>query len=627
MENQRQKAIEAIAVNLRIARIHIQPVTKLHPYIIIFLLLSVSTTALTQDYLLEVKGVDRDSTWIVNNTGLLTRFTSPETARKHIDEYFASLKNRGYVTASIDSLLVDSASARMQLFIGEMYLWARLDAGSMDRRILDQIGWKEKMFDGKVINFTQVKDWEERILDYYEKNGYPFARVYLDSLQLEPGSQVYAKLVADPGPLYHIDSIRVYGNARITSLYLQRYLDLPNGSIYNKEKLAGISRKIRELAYIEETQAPDITMLGTGSVINLYLQQKKSSQVNVIVGFLPNNDQLSSKKLLLTGEANILLRNSLGSGETIGLNWQQIQVKSPRLNLLYQHPYLFRSPVGLDFSFEMFRKDSSFVNVNFQLGAHYILDQNQSGKLYIQRVQTIVNQGGIKTSEVIQTRRLPDIADIRSTSFGVEYDLNTTDYRFNPRKGNDLRLNLSIGTKKISRNNEIVDLKDPSDPSFDFGSLYDTVRLNTYQLRLRVTASRFIPLGRQSTMKTSVQGGYFRSGNIFRNELFQIGGYRLLRGFDEESQYVSRFAIGTVEYRLLYVTGQNSFFYALVDGGWGRTMEQLGSNDHFYFGTGLGLAFETKAGIFNLAWAVGKRDDTELNLRKSKIHFGFVNYF
>jgi len=41
------------------------------------------------------------------------------------------------------------------------------------------------------------------------------------------------------------------------------------------------------------------------------LRQKKSSQVNVLVGFLPNNDQLSTKKLLITGEANINLKNAL----------------------------------------------------------------------------------------------------------------------------------------------------------------------------------------------------------------------------------------------------------------------------------------------------------------------------
>jgi hemolysin activation/secretion protein len=116
----------------------------------------------------------------------------------------------------------------------------------------------------------------------------------------------------------------------------------------------------------------------------------------------------------------------------------------------------------------------------------------------------------------------------------------------------------------------------------------------------------------------------FQSGNIFRNELFQLGGYRLLKVL-MKNQYLSQFAIATMEYR--YLVGQNSFFYVLADGGWGRNNSLNTNVNYTYFGTGLGLAFETKAGIFNLAWAVGKRNDTELNLRQSKIHFGFVNYF
>jgi hypothetical protein len=59
--------------------------------------------------------------------------------------------------------------------------------------------------------------------------------------------------------------------------------------------------------------------------------------------FLPNNDQLASNKLLVTGEANLNLKNELGAGETIGLNWQQLQVKSPRLSIFYQHP-IFSAP-------------------------------------------------------------------------------------------------------------------------------------------------------------------------------------------------------------------------------------------------------------------------------------------
>ena len=39
------------------------------------------------------------------------------------------------------------------------------------------------------------------------------------------------------------------------------------------------------------------------------------------------------------------------------------------------------------------------------------------------------------------------------------------------------------------------------------------------------------------------------------------------------------------------------------------------------------MAFETKAGIFNISYAAGKRDDQKFNLRQAKIHLGYVNYF
>ena len=101
------------------------------------------------------------------------------------------------------------------------------------------------MFAGKPIDFTQVQVWEERILKHLENNGYPFAKVYLDSLQLE-NDKVSALLKINKGPLYRIDSIRVYGTAKISNNYLQHYLDISNGSVYSKEKLLRINKKIRE---------------------------------------------------------------------------------------------------------------------------------------------------------------------------------------------------------------------------------------------------------------------------------------------------------------------------------------------------------------------------------------------
>lgn len=583
-------------------------------------------TALSQEnYILHIKGAGQDDTALVPRLGINTRFSSRFACMEYVNQLPGLLQSRGFVTASIDSLRFDSLSAQMQLYLGEAYQWIRLDAASVDPVLLDAVGWRDRNFSGRPVDFIQVRQWQERLLNRLENTGYPFARIYLDSILLDR-EKLSALLRVEKGPEYVIDSIRIYGNAKISNYYLQRYLDIPNGSLYNREKLFRVNQKMRELTYIEEEKPFDLSMLATGAVLNMYLKQKRSSQVNLLVGFLPNNDQLSSKKLLLTGEANILLKNALGAGETIGLNWQQIQVRSPRLNLLFNYPYLFRSPLGVDFSFDILRKDSSFVNVNLQFGTSYSLNATQTGKLFIQRFQTIVNAGGINTQQVLLTRRLPDIADVSAFNLGLDYELNQTDYRLNPRKGHELRLVTTIGNKKLKKNSEVTDLKDPADPSFDFNRLYDTLKLRTYQFRARLSAARYFPLaGKRSTIKTAVNAGIFQSGNIFRNELFQIGGYRLLRGFDEESQYLSHFAIGTTEFR--YLVGQNSYFYALLDGGWGKNNTAAVKQDYTYIGTGLGLALETKAGIFNLAWAVGKRNDTEFNLRQSKIHFGFVNYF
>jgi len=601
--------------------------TKLsHPilsllFLFIFLLLHFIAIAQNK-YDLNIKAVDKDSFFLTDTISLHNRFVSKNACIEYINKLPSLLQSKGYVTASVDSVKYDSASAHVVIFFGELYYWAQLNTNSVNPSLLNAVGWREKGFTGKPMDFAQVQVWEEKILDYLENNGHPFAKIYLDSLQLE-NDKVSALLKVEEGPIYKIDSIRVFGNTKISNAFIQRYLEISNGSLYNKQKLQRISKKLLELTYVEEEKPSDISMLISGSVLNLYLKTKRSSQFNFLFGFLPNNDQLSNKKLLVTGEGNLNLKNSLGAGETIGVSYQQLQVRSQRLNIIYQHPYLFNSPAGFDFSFDMYRRDSIYLNVNLQLGANYILSATQSGKLYVQHWQTIAN--GINTAFVLQNHRLPDEADVSSFNLGIDYSLNTTDYSRNPRRGNEFIISTTAGTKKIKKNTQVVELHDPNDPSFDFEKLYDTVKLKTYQFRVKVAAARYFSLGEQGTIKTAINSGIFQSGNVFRNELFQIGGFRLLRGFDEESQYLSQYIIGTAEYH--YIIGQNSYFYALLDGGWGRNNSQNTKISHTYLSTGLGLAFEVKFGVFNIAWAIGRRDDIPFNLRQSKIHFGFVNYF
>lgn len=589
----------------------------------VFVILFLLPLLLQAQYRLQIIPIDKDTGFIKQQLRLQTDFRNLVLCTEYINNLPALLQSKGYPASSVDSIRYDSLSAVMHLYVGDPLKWTRLNTDSVDRKILEQVNWGGKKLNAqKPVDFQQLQNLQQKILDYLENNGYPFAQIKLDSITLQENA-FQATLLVEKGPLYKIDSIYNKGSAKLSPSFLQHYLGIPNGSIFRKEKLQTVSKKLSELPFVQEQQPWDMTLLGTGSILNLYLAPKKSSQINVLVGLLPANDQLVNNKLLVTGEATINLKNALGGGETIGLNWQQVQVKSPRLNIVFAYPYLFNSPFGINFGFDLFKKDSTFVNISLLLGLQYALASNQTGSVYIQNLST--NLLSVDTVRVKNTHELPTEADVRSVNIGINYEWFNTDYRFNPRRGNEIVINTSAGTKKINKNSSIVKLRDDSDPNFDFNSLYDTVNLNAYQFRVKLAAAHYFKLTRASTLKTAVNGGWFQSPSIYRNELFQIGGYRLLRGFDEESIFASRYAVGTVEYR--YLLGQNSFMFAFTDVGWAKNTMPSVNQSNTFLGVGLGMAFETKAGIFNISYAAGKRDDAKFNLRQSKIHLGYVNYF
>jgi len=151
------------------------------------------------------------------------------------------------------------------------------------------------------------------------------------------------------------------------------------------------------------------------------------------------------------------------------------------------------------------------------------------------------------------------------------------------------------------------------------------MKASSTQARLQIKVDRYQKIGIQSTIKTGIQAGYIQAQKLFANELFQIGGIKTLRGFDEESIFASEFIIATVEYR--YLIGPTSYLFTFIDAAHAGRKSYLTNFSGNFLGAGLGLSFETKSGIFNLAYAAGKKPDSALNFKESKIHFGFVSLF
>lgn len=571
-------------------------------------------------YRLQINYAGKDKSFVAAGIQLQASFANFATCLQYVNKLPVTLSSKGFPTSSVDSMWYNDSTMFINLYTGKQYEWVKMQPVGIDKKALDESGFLERNFEGRLINIPQLQNIQRRILNYYEKTGYPFAEVFLDSVVLND-NKINALLKINKGVLYHVDSLRIFGKAKISKKYLYHYLGLSKGAVYNKERLQQLSKKIESLSFLQEVQPNDISMLGSGSILNLYLANRRSSEINFLVGLLPG-DGLTNK-FRLTGDVKLDLKNALASGETIFLNWQSLQPKSQRLNMAWQQPYIFNSDFGLDFAFDLFKKDSSFLNINAQLGANYILSAIQQGKIFVNWQNCFLLANGVDTNTVKLTKQLPPNIDVNATSIGLDYELYKTNYRFNPRSGTEFRIVATAGIKRIKKNNDIINIYDPA---FNYNKLYDSVKLKTYQLRVKLSVAHYFPLGRQATFKTSVTGGVFSSQNIFRNELFQIGGFRLLRGFNEESIYATQYAAATLEYR--YLVGLRSYFFGFTDGAWVRNKYQTVNAINNFVSGGLGMAFETKFGLLNISYAIGKRNDVPFNFREaSKIHFGYVNYF
>lgn len=566
-----------------------------------------------------VDGVLLPASIVVKNN-----FAGKDQAVSYAGEIAKNLLEEGYASNSLDTIVVDTTSITAYFFLGKKYTWQALNTSQVEQSLLEAVDWKSYLFNGTPYNSVALEQKLNTLLDYLENNGYPFAKAWVDSIYMN-GANVTAALHVKPGGLYVLDSIQVAGNAPVSNRFLQQYLELPKGAIYSRQKIEKLEEKLAQLSYLEIRSRPQLRWLSKGYVLELNLAPRKTNRFNLLLGFLPNQSAQAASKLLLTGDASILLNNELGAGETFSFSWQRMQASSPRLQFFYTQPYLFKLPIGADISFNMYKRDTTFLNIDMKAGGIFHLGKNRQATISVQR---FISQSSVADKQaIIQYKVLPPINNISRSTLGLEYNVNVTNSLFNPTRGSVLSVSALLGTRRIKKNNDILELKDPIDPSYNFNRLYDSVKLSSTMAQVNVQAARYLPIGNKgrSTVKLSMNGAIYLNDVIFKNEMFQIGGYKLLRGFDDESQFLSQYTIGTAEYR--YLVGERSYFFTFMDGGWGADKSYKTHINYTYASTGLGMSFETKAGLFNLAWAIGKRNDEPFNLRKSKIHIGFTNTF
>jgi outer membrane protein assembly factor BamA len=587
--------------------------------ICICLMAAISATAQRNRYQLKLKMRDADSARCMQfNEPLSIDLQDSSAVRAYLKSFIQRLRRKGYAAASADRLQMLDDHAESDVYIGERFYIDRIELDAETRTWLEETHFPFNKKKPELLD--DLEAWEQHLLEHAANYGHPFASIILDSFQFDAG-KTKATLQLQRDVYYRLDSIRQVGEEVANSAYLYRLLQLKPGMPYNQKKIDQVSAILKAAAFFSSAQSPDVTFLGSGARMNLYLTPRRSSQFNALLGWQPATDLRGKTQLI--ADVHLDLQHYFGRGERMFLRWQQLQPQSPRLNLALNRPFVFNSEFGADVQFDLFKKDSSFLQWQTRIGSGFQLNTNQQAVFFLLWQQATLLAGGIDTLQIRQSGQLPVNADYRLSQAGFQWKWITTDRRMNPTQGWESDCQIAFGQKKIIPNRTILQIKGMG---FQPQQLYDTMGESLAQLRWRGQLARYHAMGKWLVLKTSLQTGWLISPVLFRNEWFQIGGQQTLRGFDEESIYASRFAIGTVECRRLI--GPQSYISLFSEAAHTYIQGEKKLPQGFWFSGGIGLTYETKAGLLNLSLATGLKPNETYQFRDNlKLHVGIQRYF
>jgi outer membrane protein assembly factor BamA len=428
-------------------------------------------------------------------------------------------------------------------------------------------------------------------LTAYENSGYPFARISVDSARLDAGT-VRAALMISTGEQIRIDSVLNRTRFNISQRILSRILDLHPGDVYREKSIAKAGARLSSLPFVREKRSLEAGFHDSKVSVFVYPEKVPSSRFDGWIGLSPGT---TGSFLSIAGAVELGLDNILGQAENWFLNWKRNQDKSQKMTLSSSFPYFVGLPFGLQNNFDLFRQDTSYLNIEWMSSIPYHFSPVHTLDLFYRYRRGSLLSGPADSQPV---SRKPYTLWLT----GLNWRFNMLDNQLNPSRGLAFRIEASTGSKK-------VDLE--PDP----GSHTE------FQMNLSV----FYPVYKKLILNAKFRTGSRISTIMLDNELFMIGGMEDLRGFDEDLFRAARFFVSTYEIRYLLDNYSNLLVFADL-GGLGN-QKDVSWFSRYPFGFGVGGQIRTAGGVFKLVFALGKEPDKGLNIGSSKIHLGYVGIF
>jgi hypothetical protein len=526
---------------------------------------------------------------IYNENVLLKEYLSKDKTPTQIkNEILISHLKDGYFTAFIDSTRVFNSNMDVFLSKGEIIYSNEISITypkDIDLKLRQNFETKNKYFNP--ISFkTKINNW----VNLMNNNGFPFAEINFENTAIDQNN-FQIKCLLKSGPLVKIDTLITPELSKKEWNLISKASNLKIGNPFNLSQINDISKNLKNTGYVKELKAAAYEFINDLAHIYIYAEPVSKNSLNGLIGVQPDNEG----NIQFTGNVALNLLNSLKFGETVNINWRRMFNASQNLITEINLPYILNSEFGLIGGFDMIKKDTSFFNLKGGFELNYKVKNNFSAGILL----TLNNSTNLLGIEYSSTS---------TNSFGFTFKFNQLDRINNPTKGLSVVSDLSYGWKE----------------SFNTDSINNNIyRTPNFSANLKLVS--YTRLKKKATIKLGVTAATIQNEILFENEFARIGGYKTIRGFDEETIYTSSFLLSNIELRYLFDENSNIFLFS--DFALTESKTALLTKEQLYNSIGFGSNIAMNNGVLTIIYGLGRKMEDKFLLRTGKIHLGFTSFF
>lgn len=526
---------------------------------------------------------------------LLINYASAQISSDSIIEQKNEIQDSLIKSGFWEAKVILDENTEFQIIKGRPYYWKRIQV--YENKLPSDIPFINKL-SGKVANqFELNRKLTAYVRENYHRRGYPLAKANLNINSLED-NQIDALVKINPQNFILYDSLIISGDSQAIHLpYLSNLLRLNYEEPFDIKTYDAIESRISQLEYLQLISPPDLSFANNKAKIQLNLQKVKTNQFDAILGLIPEGNRTN-----LTGQVDARLRNLFKRGVGLDVFWQKYSANSQFLNMNFEQSHAFKSPLGLNFGFELLQEDSTFLQTDLEIGTQYPIGRDFNiGLAYHRLINNVLRD--------FSEQEISDLNPLRSSiSNAIFLNVDWKNQLTYPQLQNYgfATVKFGFGRKNITNFNTLP-LNWQNVPEVS----------NSISGAMKFHFQRVI--GKRVLIEAIPQYAFIENPALSQNDLLRLGGLQNLRGFDRNFFYTNYFALLNLNYR--YFLDQKSSFFLLTD------MAKLQSSIGWVYAVGAGVDIKSQNGWFRIIYALGNQTGNKPDFSQGKVHFGYIAVF